>query len=151
MQNFRSKSHWTPPPVFQGDSLNLFNSNKNCANSHKKCLNSHFVDLDFEFSGEVYEDFEFSRFRIFRGDCDVRTTAIYQYKTRFPYNHLFQTVCLAVVLTSPSYIRKLSIRDLTILGRQRDDDGQNKLLQINGSKDTSLYIINRMNLKLIQS
>jgi hypothetical protein len=41
------------------------------------------------------------------------------------------------------------IRDLTILGRQRDNDGQNKLLQINGSKDNSSYIINRMN--LIQS
>jgi hypothetical protein len=40
-------------------------------------------------------------------------------------------------------------RDLTILGRQRDDDGQNKLLQINGSKDNSWYITNRMN--LIQS
>ena len=40
-------------------------------------------------------------------------------------------------------------RDLTILGRQRDRDGQNKLLQINGSKDSSWYIINRMN--LIQS
>ena len=38
------------------------------------------------------------------------------------------------------------IRDLTILGRQRDGDGQNKLLQINGSKDSSSYIINRMNL-----
>jgi hypothetical protein len=37
----------------------------------------------------------------------------------------------------------------TILGRQRDDDGQNKLLQINGSKDNSSYIINCMN--LIQS
>jgi hypothetical protein len=35
---------------------------------------------------------------------------------------------------------------LTILGRQRDGDGQNKLLQINGSKDSSSYIINRMNL-----
>ena len=30
-----------------------------------------------------------------------------KYKTIFPYNHLFQTVCLAVVVTSPSYIRKL--------------------------------------------
>ena len=38
------------------------------------------------------------------------------------------------------------IRDLTILGRQRDGDGQNKLLQINDSKDSSSYIINRMNL-----
>jgi hypothetical protein len=37
-------------------------------------------------------------------------------------------------------------KDLTILGRQRDDDGQNKLLQINGNKDNSSYIINRMNL-----
>ena len=40
-------------------------------------------------------------------------------------------------------------RDLTILGRQRDGHGQNKLLQINGSKDSSSYVINRMN--LIQS
>jgi hypothetical protein len=38
----------------------------------------------------------------------------------------------------------MTFRDLTILGRQRD--GQNKLLQINGSKDSSSYIINRMNL-----
>ena len=30
--------------------------------------------------------------------------------------------------------------------RQRDDDGQNKLPQINGSEDNSWYIINRMNL-----
>jgi hypothetical protein len=37
-------------------------------------------------------------------------------------------------------------RDLTILGWQRDGDGQNKHLQINGSKDSSRYIINRMNL-----
>jgi hypothetical protein len=43
---------------------------------------------------------------------------------------------------------EISIRDLTILGRQRD--GQNKLLQINGSKDNSSYIINRMNF-IIQS
>ena len=41
---------------------------------------------------------------------------------------------------------EVDIRDLTILGRQSDDDGQNKLLQINGSKDNSSYIINRMNL-----
>jgi hypothetical protein len=38
------------------------------------------------------------------------------------------------------------MRDLTIVGRQRDDDSQNKLLQINGSKDNPWYIINRMNL-----
>ena len=38
------------------------------------------------------------------------------------------------------------IRDLTILGRQRDGDGQNKLLQINDSKDSLWYIINRINL-----
>jgi hypothetical protein len=30
--------------------------------------------------------------------------------------------------------------------RFQDGDGQNKLLQINGSKDSSSYIINRMNL-----
>jgi hypothetical protein len=42
------------------------------------------------------------------------------------------------------------IRDLTILGRQRDGDGQNKLLQINGSKDSSWYIINRMNLIVLE-
>jgi hypothetical protein len=53
------------------------------------------------------------------------------------------------------YLRNTSIgttviasRDLTILG-QRNGDGQNKLLQINGSKDSTSYIINRMN--LIQS
>jgi hypothetical protein len=40
-------------------------------------------------------------------------------------------------------------RDLTIIGRQRDDNGQNKLLHIIGSKDNSSYIINRLN--LIQS
>jgi hypothetical protein len=28
--------------------------------------------------------------------------------------------------------RRLYNRDLTILGRQRNDDGQNKLLQVNG-------------------
>ena len=39
-----------------------------------------------------------------------------------------------------------NIRDLTILGRQHDGDGQNELLQINGSKESSSYIINRMNL-----
>jgi hypothetical protein len=52
------------------------------------------------------------------------------------------------------FIRHFGIRplpksdngDLTILGRQRDGDGQNKLLQINGSKDSSWYIINPMNL-----
>jgi hypothetical protein len=43
------------------------------------------------------------------------------------------------------YLMKNYIRDLTIIGRQRDD-GQNKLLQINGSKYNSSYIINRMNL-----
>ena len=45
-----------------------------------------------------------------------------------------------------SFLGQWGIRDLTILGRQRDGDGQNKLLQINGSKDSSSYIINRMNL-----
>jgi hypothetical protein len=44
------------------------------------------------------------------------------------------------------YVFRAWNRDLTILGRQRDGDGQNKLLQINGSKDSSWYIINRMNL-----
>ena len=39
-------------------------------------------------------------------------------------------------------MRQAESRDLTILGRQRDDNGQNKLLQINGSKDNSSYIIN---------
>jgi hypothetical protein len=39
-------------------------------------------------------------------------------------------------------VRQAESRDLTILGRQRDDNGQNKLLQINGSKDNSSYIIN---------
>jgi hypothetical protein len=44
-----------------------------------------------------------------------------------------------------SAIKYRIYRNLTILGRQRDD-GQNKLLQINGIKDNSSYIINRMNL-----
>ena len=39
-----------------------------------------------------------------------------------------------------------NIRDLTILGRRRP---KQKFLQINGSKDSASYIINRMN--LIQS
>jgi hypothetical protein len=43
--------------------------------------------------------------------------------------------------------RIVVIRDLTILGRQRDDDGQNKHLQINGgNKDNLSYVINHMNL-----
>jgi hypothetical protein len=41
----------------------------------------------------------------------------------------------------------INIRDLTILGRQRD--GQNKLLQINGSKYSLWYIINRMSLNTV--
>ena len=35
-------------------------------------------------------------------------------------------------------VRSLPVnRDLKILGQQRDGDDQNKLLQINGSKDSS--------------
>jgi hypothetical protein len=49
--------------------------------------------------------------------------------------------------TRRSKVRLVTLR--TILGRQRDDDDQNKFLQRNGSKDNSSYIINRMN--LIQS
>jgi hypothetical protein len=58
---------------------------------------------------------------------------------------------MKTVLQQVSRVFRLQLdsRDLTILGRQHDDDGQNKLLQINGSKDNSSYIINRMN--LIQS
>ena len=55
----------------------------------------------------------------------------------------FNLIDIHFELASCNVIHK---RDLTILGRQRDDDGQNKLLQINGSKDSSSYIINRMNL-----
>jgi hypothetical protein len=54
---------------------------------------------------------------------------------------LRMTLGLPRLLPTAAYIR-----DLTILGRQRDGDGQNKLLQINGSKDNSSYIMNRMNL-----
>ena len=53
----------------------------------------------------------------------------------------------SIVASEVVFIRQN--RDLAIIGRQRDGDGQNKLLQINGSKDSSSYIINRMN--LIQS
>jgi hypothetical protein len=49
-------------------------------------------------------------------------------------------------LQSTAGVLQVRIRDLTILGRQRNGDGQKKLLQINGSKDSSWYIINRMNL-----
>ena len=54
---------------------------------------------------------------------------------------------LFILLALPTLAQTVRVnRDLTILGRQRDGDGQNKLLQINGSKDSSWYIINRMNL-----
>ena len=52
------------------------------------------------------------------------------------------------VSSMSSWPQELLIRDLMILGRQRDDDSQNKL-QINGGKDNLSYIINRMN--VIQS
>jgi hypothetical protein len=38
------------------------------------------------------------------------------------------------------------IRELKHVGRQHDDDGQNKFLQINDSKENLSYIIIRMNL-----
>ena len=56
------------------------------------------------------------------------------------------TLCDTEYFTSINGLRFLLNRDLTILGRQRDGDGQNKLLEINGSKDSSSYIINYMNL-----
>ena len=37
-------------------------------------------------------------------------------------------------------------RELKHVGRQHDDDGQNKFLQINDSKENLSYIIIRMNL-----
>jgi hypothetical protein len=36
-------------------------------------------------------------------------------------------------------------RELKHVGRQQDDDGQNKFLQINDSKENLSYIIIRMN------
>ena len=41
---------------------------------------------------------------------------------------------------------EVSIRELKHVGRQHDDDGQNKFLQINYSKENLSYIIIRMNL-----
>jgi hypothetical protein len=38
------------------------------------------------------------------------------------------------------------IRELKHVGRQHDDDGQNKFLQINDSKENLLHLIIRMNL-----
>jgi hypothetical protein len=38
------------------------------------------------------------------------------------------------------------IREFKHVGRQRDDDGQNKFLQINDNKENLSYIIIRMNL-----
>ena len=43
------------------------------------------------------------------------------------------------------------IRQLKHVGRQHDDDGQNKFLQINDSKETVSYIIIRMKLNSINS
>ena len=50
--------------------------------------------------------------------------------------HVFQNVlhCMGV------------IRELKHVGRQHEDDGQNKFLQINDSKENLSYIIIRMNL-----
>jgi hypothetical protein len=38
------------------------------------------------------------------------------------------------------------LRELKHVGRQHDDDGQNKFLQINDSKENLLHLIIRMNL-----
>jgi hypothetical protein len=65
------------------------------------------------------------------------------------FTHQYTIAGCVTNSTFENTVSALSNRDLTILGRQRDDDGQNKLLQINGSKDNSSYIINRTN--LIQS
>jgi hypothetical protein len=50
--------------------------------------------------------------------------------------------------TSTSRAKALhrEIRELKHVGRQHDDDGQNKFLQINDSKENLSYIIIRMNL-----
>ena len=61
-----------------------------------------------------------------------------QYKTR-KAKIIRITEQLTRQRSSRSFAKR--IRDLTILGRQRDDDGQNKLLQINDSEDNSSYII----------
>ena len=41
---------------------------------------------------------------------------------------------------------EVNISELKHVGRQHDDDGQNKFLQINDSKENLSYIIIRMNL-----
>ena len=46
----------------------------------------------------------------------------------------------------PAASRAYNNRELKHVGRQHDDDGQNKFLQINDSKENLSYIIIRMNL-----
>ena len=51
-----------------------------------------------------------------------------------------------VYLNSEGSVPVIFIRELKHVGRQHDDDGQNKFLQINDSKENLSYIIIRMNL-----
>ena len=86
----------------------------------------HFLRVDASFTATFYSSFFTA--------VAINVFIKYAFKS-FPYFY-------QLMVSSSTYNNYN--RDLTILGRQRD--GQNKLLQINGSKDSSWYIINRLNL-----
>jgi hypothetical protein len=68
------------------------------------------------------------------------------------YNDRFRLSCLdrldkkIVDSWNNLLCRNEPIRELKHVGRQHDDDGQNKFLQINDSEENLSYIIIRMNL-----
>ena len=61
-----------------------------------------------------------------------------------PHYMSFKTIKNVTVRGAPRFVH--DNRDLKHVGRQHDDDGQNKFLQINDSKENLSYIIIRMNL-----
>jgi hypothetical protein len=71
-----------------------------------------------------------------------------------PITHQNNSICISKTHKRTRFIHKKvieppippNIRELKHVGRQHDDDGQNKFLQINDSKENLSYIIIRMNL-----
>ena len=65
------------------------------------------------------------------------------------YTTLCNTISSNIGAVQPLFLGRRGagiIRELKHVGRQHDDDGQNKFLQINDSKENLSYIIIRMNL-----
>jgi hypothetical protein len=50
----------------------------------------------------------------------------------------------------PSKSHQTPITNTDLVGRQSDDDGKNKFIQINDCKESLSYILNRMNLKQLE-